>query len=488
MRIPLLSLIVFLPIIGAVLLGVAGPRADRWARAIALGVLGACLAGSVYVAWAYSAFGTTFAERGSWVPSAGIYYILGVDGLSVFLLLLSAAMVLISVGLSAADLMRPRLYYGLWLVLATGLLGVFCALDLVLFYVFWEVVFVPIYFLIAIWGEEGAQRAAMKFLIWMLVGSLVMLLGIVAVYFAATPHTFDLVKLAQADFAVGFQRLAFAAFFVGFAIKIPIFPFHVWLPDAYTLAPAPLTAVMAACLAAMGIYGYWRVAMSVVPAGARAFGGLVAILAAVSVVYGDLCATVQRDLKRMTAYSSISHMGFVTFGAAAANVLGVRGSVLHTFNHGVAMAALFLVIEQLRVLGGSRDPRELSALMSRAPLLAAALWVASLGSYAMPGLATFPGELTILLGAFSEYPVLALLALAASIIMAGYIFWVLARVTLGTPAEGIADGLPADLGGTPLAVSGMLGISLLVLGVAPVLITGPAAQSVGRLVARMAGS
>lgn len=485
MTVPILSICIFIPLAAALLLAVRGPAADTSARMVALVATATSFALSIWVTVAYAASGATFTEQMTWFPQAGIDYILGIDGLSVYMLLLATWITLMAVWLTPQQTERPRLYYGLMLVLATGMYGVFCALDLVLFYIFWETVFIPIYFLMAIWGAKGAQRAAMKFLIFMIVGSLVMLLGVIGVYFASTPHTFDLRVLSTETFELGFQRLAFAAFFIGFAVKVPIFPFHVWLPDAYTLAPTPLTALMSAALAAMGAYGFWRIPMSVLPDGFNTFSWLIAVLAVISIIYGDICATAQKDLKRMTAYASVAHMGLVMLGIAAANTFGIRGSILQTFAHGVAMAGLFFVIEYLLELAGSRNTAQIRHLLVRAPLLASAFWLTMLASFAMPGLATFPGELTILLGAFQHYPVAALIALAGAVITAGYIFWVLSRTTLGRTET--VEMLPADLAGKPLASVGIFGVLLVAIGIFPVLVTGPIQSSVQTLVTRIGG-
>lgn len=441
---------------------------------------------SVWVAIAYATTGEQFSERIAWFPRIGVDYIVGIDGLSVFMLLLATSMTMLALWLSPKDIVRPRLYNGLLLVLSTGMYGVFCSLDLVLFYVFWETAFIPIYFLMSIWGEKGASKAALKFLVFMLAGSLVMLVAIVAVYLQSSPSTFDLAALSQSSFALPFQRAAFAAFFVAFAVKVPVFPFHVWLPDTYTLAPTPVTALMAACLAAMGAYGFWRIPMAVFPEGFQSFAWLIALLAVVSIVYGDLCATMQRDMKRMAAYASVAHMGFVMLGAAAANILGLRGSVLQTFAHGIAMAALFFVIDDVHRLTGSRRVDEVRRLMARAPLLAAAVWIAFLGSFGMPGLATFPGELTVIVGAFERYPVMGMVALAAMIITAGYIFWVLTKITLGVRVASDTP-LTTDLAGRELASITILGAALIVFGLAPILVTGPIRSTVETLVARIGG-
>jgi NADH-quinone oxidoreductase subunit M len=485
MSIPVLSLCIFIPLTAALLLAIRGPAADGVARPVALLATAVSFGISLGVTFSYASTGETFTEQAPWFPQAGINYVLGIDGLSVYMLLLATWITLVAVWLTPAHTERPRLYYGLMLVLATGMYGVFCAIDLVLFYIFWETVFIPIYFLMAIWGAEGAQKAALKFLIFMIVGSLVMLLGIVGVYFESTPHTFDLRVLSTESFGLGFQRLAFAAFFIGFAVKVPVFPFHVWLPDAYTLSPTPLTALMSAALAAMGAYGFWRIPVSVLPDGFNTFSWLIAVLAVISIVYGDLCATAQKDLKRMTAYASVAHMGFVMLGIAAANTLGLTGSVLQTFAHGIAMASLFFVVEYLVLIAGSRDTRQLRLLWAKTPLLASAFWLVMLGSFAMPGLATFPGELTIVLGTFQRYPIAALIALAGAIITAGYIFWVLSRVTLGN--TGNVTPAPKDLAGKRLVSVVIFAVLLIAIGIFPVLVTGPIQSSVEALVTRIGG-
>ncbi len=486
MKFPLLSAIVLLPAVGGCLLLVAGARLDSAAKKVALCFSGASGALALGAAVLFRASGPAWQlqEEYTWIKDPAITYHVGLDGAGLMMVLLTVFLVTMCLWISPAETSRPRIYFALMLAMEAGLLGVFVSLDLVLFYIAWEIAFLPIFFVISMYGDEGSEKAAIRFLVYMLVGSFVMLLGIVLLYLRATPQTFDMVALQSATIPPAVQRMVFAAFFIGLAVKVPLFPFHVWLPDAYTLAPTPVTMVMSGSLAAMGAFAFWRVCLALLPEGTLAFANLVAVLAVITVIYGDLCATVQRDIKRMTAYSSMSHMGFIMFGAISLNSIGVKGSMLHTFNHGLFTAGFFLVIFYLQQLAGSRNANELSFLTVRTPILAGALWFSSLASFGMPGLSGFPGELYVLLGGYKRFPVLAVIALVGALIMAGYIFWVLARTTLNRPADGVSVPKIDDMDVPRMAVYLPLAVPVLVLGLAPILVTRVLEMDVVRLLAR----
>ena len=291
-----------------------------------------------------------FVERLPWIPSIGADYFLGVDGFSTLLILLTTMMGSIAVLSSwTAITERVKEYYIFLLILQTGMLGAFMALDFLLFFLFWEVMLVPMYFLIGIWGSANRLYSAIKFFLYTLVGSVVMLLGILAVYFqtpptATSPHTFDVTLMQQMNLPTDLQWWVFLAFFLGFAIKVPMFPFHTWLPDAHTDAPTAGSVILAAVLLKMGTYGFIRFSLPILPEATRAFVPFIVLLSIIGIVYGALVALAQKDWKRLVAYSSVSHMAMVMLGMFALNPVGITGSIVQQLNHGISTGALFLLV------------------------------------------------------------------------------------------------------------------------------------------------
>lgn len=438
MGFPIVTMIILVPLVGAIAMMFIRSEDEQLLRRIALAFTAVPLLLSTAVFWMFAPgkHGIQFAEQHAWIPRMGISYHVGVDGQSIMLIMMTSLLTFLGVLISRNVTHRTKTYFGLLMLLETGLLGVYCSLDMILFYIFWETVFIPTYLLIGIWGGPKREQAALKFLLFMLLGSLVMLLGILLIYFKSGLHpaTFDIPKLAMTNMPLDLQRLAFAALFVGFAVKIPIFPFHTWLPDAYTQAPTTVTMLMSGALAAMGTYGLLRIALPILPKGSLAFGPVLAVLAVVNVLYGDLVASAQRDLKRMAAYSSISHMGFATLGIVSFTLLGVQGASLHLFNHGIIMGMFFLCVGLINRHLGTRQIGEIRGLLTVVPTLGALFWFASLASFGMPGLSGFVGELFIFLGAYQTRPALSVIALLGAIIMAGYIFWMLTRVSFSEPS------------------------------------------------------
>ncbi len=359
---PLLTLIVFVPLIAAAALLFVPKRQVSAIRNVALAatIIDLALAVKLLMRYDPSLLGLQAVEQWPWIPPLNIQYFLGMDGLSVPLLFLTSLLSCLACLGSWGIGQRQKEFFVLYLLLQTGMLGTFVAQDLFLFYVFWEVVLVPMYFLIGIWGGPNREYAAIKFFLYTLAGSVFMLLGIIALYFASTPHTFSIPDLiAQGNmFAPLFQRVIFMAFFLGFAIKVPIFPFHTWLPDAHVEAPTPISVLLAGVLLKMGGYGFFRISMPMLPEAAQWAAVGLAVLGAVNIIYGAFVAMAQTDFKKMVAYSSVSHMGFVLLGLASLTPSGVHGALLQMFNHGFITGGLFLLVG---VLYDRAHTREMAA-------------------------------------------------------------------------------------------------------------------------------
>jgi NADH-quinone oxidoreductase subunit M len=443
---PLLTTIVFLPLLGAAVTALLPKERADLPRIVALAV---SLLDFALVVWLVLRFdvagGLQFIERAEWIPEAGIQYFLGVDGISLPLLFLSALLLPISILASWKVSERPGFYFTMILLLAVGMNGVFVALDFVLFYVFWELVLVPMYFLIAVWGGPRREYAAIKFFLYTLFGSVFMLVGILALYLHPAGGTFDMTALAGAGFPAGFQWWVFAAFFLGFAVKVPVFPFHTWLPDAHVEAPTAGSVLLAGILLKMGTYGFVRVSLPMLPDAAESWAWFVALLGVISIVYGAAVAFAQTDLKKLVAYSSVSHMGFVMLGIASATPEGLNGAVAIMFAHGVITGMLFLLVGMVYERTHTRMVSEVSGLSKQVPVAAGMLAFASFASLGLPGLAGFVGEFLSLVGAWrSELvaPGYVIVAAVGVLLAAAYMLWMVQRCVLGVPSkavEGISD-------------------------------------------------
>ena len=345
-----------------------------------------------------------FVERAQWIPSIGAWYYLGVDGFAALLILLTTLMGVIAILSSwTAITERVKEYYIFLLLLQTGMIGAFVSLDFLLFFLFWEVMLVPMYFLIGIWGSDRRLYSAIKFFLYTLVGSVVMLLGILALYFSYTDpqtgqHTFDIVQFQQHGFDTNLQWWVFLAFFLGFSIKVPMFPFHTWLPDAHTDAPTAGSVILAAVLLKMGTYGFIRFSLPILPDATRAFVPMIAALSIIGIVYGALVAMAQRDWKRLVAYSSVSHMALVMLGMFALNPVGIKGSIIQQINHGISTGALFLIVGIVYERRHTRMISEYGGLSKVMPVYAAIFCVMMLSSIGLPALNGFIGEFLILQG------------------------------------------------------------------------------------------
>jgi NADH-quinone oxidoreductase subunit M len=432
--IPVLTLITFLPLAGLiVLLAVPGGRhrSIKWVANITAGleVLAAL--------WILAGFDRgsgelQLIERASWIRSVNVQYLMGIDGISLVLVLLTALLTFLAI-LSSWTTIKDRIkeYYVFMLLLEVGMIGVFVSLDLVLFYVFWEVMLVPMYFLIGIWGGERKLYAAIKFFLYTLFGSVVMLVGILILY--SHYHTFDYMAILGTGETLPFvlQGWTFLAFFLGFAIKVPMFPFHTWLPDAHVEAPTAGSVLLAGVLLKMGTYGLFRYSLPLFPAASRRYLPAVVALALVSIIYGALVSLVQKDMKKLIAYSSVSHMGFVVLGLFALTPMAVKGAVLQMINHGVSTGALFLIVGIIYERRHTRLISEFGGLSTPMPIYAAVFMIMAMASIGLPGLNGFVGEFLILVGTWNVNWVWVAVAAAGIVLGAGYMLWLYQRVMFG---------------------------------------------------------
>jgi len=430
--------------------------------------------------WLYRNFDTTtaalqFVERVPWIRSYNIEYFMAVDGVSVSMVLLTALLCFICIPASWGIERGVKGYFALFLLLDGAMMGVFCALDFFLFYIFWELMLLPMYFLIGIWGGPRREYAAIKFFLYTLLGSVLMLIAMLALYFHNDPHTFDMTKLAALSesygtepvfWGLGFQHLLWIALFIGFAIKIPAFPFHTWLPDAHVEAPTAISVILAGVLLKMGTYGILRINYPILPVATAdmAFWCLAA-LGTWNIIYGALCAMAQSDLKKLVAYSSISHMGYVMLGMASFSPQGINGAVLQMFNHGTVTAMLFLLVGVIYDRAHHRRIDGFGGLASIMPVYTGVTALAFFAAMGLPGLSSFISEVLVLLGAWRRYPALTVVGASCVVLTAGYLLWTIQRMYLGKPNEQYLT-LP-EINGRELFSLAPLGVIVIVLGVYP---------------------
>jgi NADH-quinone oxidoreductase subunit M len=391
--------------------------------------------------------GFQFVEQVDWIPAFGIQYKLGVDGLSVALVVLTTTLSWVSILASFGPIReRVKEYMISFLILEVGMIGVFVSLDLFLFYIFWEVVLVPMYLIIGIWGGPRRIYATIKFVLYTLVGSLLMLVAILATAFTfAQGHhgsflgAFDFLSLRAYAGTSGFsdtlQLFAFAAFFLAFAIKVPMFPFHTWLPDAHVEAPTAGSVILAGILLKLGGYGFIRFALPLFPDAARAYGPWIIALSLIAIIYGAIVALVQPDLKKLVAYSSVSHMGFVTLGIFIFQPQGMSGAILQMVNHGLITGALFLLVGIIYERTHDRTIAKMGGLSAVTPVYAATFGFFMFASVGLPGLSGFVGEFLVLLGSWAYNPWVAAIAAFVMIFAAGYLLWLFQRVFTGELSE-----------------------------------------------------
>jgi NADH-quinone oxidoreductase subunit M len=454
----LLTWIVFLPLAGAAVVALLPKGRAEYARWVAAGFATVGLAMTVWVTATFDkAHGAIeqFTVNVPWVPQAAIHYHVGVDGISITMLFLSALLGLIAVVASWKVDDRPRAYFAMLLLLQVGMNGVFVALDFVLFYVFWELVLVPMFFLIGMWGGARREYASMKFFLYTLAGSVFMLVGILALYLNSSPHTFDMVELSRLGASGAFAGIGgwvFALFFLGFAVKVPIWPLHTWLPDAHVEAPTAASVLLAGILLKMGAYGFIRVSLPMLPEASRSWAPFIAALAVVSIIYGAAVAFAQTDLKKLVAYSSVSHMGFVMLGIASLTAQGIDGAVAVMFSHGVVTGMLFLLVGMVYERTHTREIAKVSGLSDQVPVIGGILAFASFASLGLPGLSGFVGEFLSLIGSWASAYVPNWLTVGAAIgvlFAAAYTLWMVQRVILGSPSPdvaGIPEATPREIG------------------------------------------
>jgi NADH-quinone oxidoreductase subunit M len=490
----LLTISWLLPLVGAVAL-LFIPNGDgkrdgviRW-LSLLVSIAAFAVTLGVWLAFDASSADFQLVERHAWIPSFGIEYYLGVDGISLLLVVLTGFLTPIAL-LSSWESVEKKVKEFSFFILAleAAMIGVFVSLDLFLFYVFWDAMLIPMYFLIGIWGYDQRIYAAFKFMLYTMAGSVLMLVAILALAYmhseATGSYSFDLVKLYALDIAPATQRWLFLAFALAFAIKVPLFPFHTWLPDAHVQAPTAGSIILAGVLLKMGTYGLIRFAFPLFPDAALTFTPWIAWLAVIGIVYGALVAMVQPDMKKLVAYSSVSHLGFVVLGICAMNINGVQGAVYQMLAHGVSTGGLFLIVGMLSDRRHTRLISEFGGLRAVMPKLTAAFFIMTLASIGMPALNGFIGEFLTMLGAYRWNPRYAFVAGTGVILSAVYMLWMFQRVYLGKVTNPANHGLP-DLRPREWATVVPLCAMAIFMGVAPVIFTRPMEPAVARVVERL---
>jgi NADH-quinone oxidoreductase subunit M len=491
---PLLTLSWLLPLAGAVLLlliGNADGRRDRLVRWLTLGISLVVFAVTVSL-WIWFDGGSAsfqFVERRPWIPAFGIDYYVGIDGISLLLVVLTGFLTPIALLSSWGSIERKVKEFSIFmLALEAAMIGVFVSLDLFLFYVFWDAMLIPMYFLIGIWGYDQRVYAAIKFMLYTMAGSVLMLvaiLGLAYLHSASTgSYSFDLLKLYTLDIAPQTQMWFFLAFTVAFAIKVPLFPFHTWLPDAHVQAPTAGSVILAGVLLKMGTYGLLRFSFPLFPEAATYFAPWLALLAVIGIVYGALVAMVQPDMKKLVAYSSVSHLGFVVLGICAMNTQGVQGAIYQMLAHGISTGGLFLLVGMLSDRRHTRLISDFGGLKAVMPRLSAAFLIITLASIGLPGLNGFVGEFLIMLGAFRWDPRFVVVAGLGVILSAVYMLWMLQRVYYGKVTHEENASLPDLLPREWAAVLPLCALAL-VMGVLPTLFLKPMEASVDALVQKV---
>ncbi|MBI5651996.1 MAG: NADH-quinone oxidoreductase subunit M [Chloroflexi bacterium] len=468
-----LSLLIALPLIGAIVL-LFVPRAnDRVVRWVAFITTLVTFAISVAL---FASFRATadmqFVERVAWIPQLGISYYIGVDGLSILLVVLTTFLMIIAIGGSWNGITeRVREYHVLFLLLESAIIGVFVSLDLFLFYVFWEFTLIPMAFLIGIWGHGRRIYAAIKFILFTMLGSTLMLVAILVLVFAQRDASgalsFALTDILKTPVPIALQGILFAAFALAFAIKVPMFPFHTWLPDAHTEAPTAGSVILAAILLKMGTYGYVRFAMPLFPQATEQFTPLIATLSVIGIIYAALVAMVQEDVKKLVAYSSVAHLGFVMLGVFALNQQGVAGGMLQMLNHGISTGALFLIVGFIYERRHTRLITDFGGLSKQMPIFATVFMIVTLSSIGLPGTNGFVGEFLVLVGAYeSHLRWYTVIATSGVILSAVYMLWMFQRVMFGELSNPKNQVLK-DLNAREIVIMVPLIVMIFVMGLYP---------------------
>ena len=508
----MLSVIVFLPLLGAIAVLLAGGRTgqsgedlhhdphvsghnrgDQLARVLALAVSLATFAATLLLWWRFdpSSADYQFVEKHEWIPAFGIQYFVGVDGISLMLIVLTGFLTPLALLSSWESVHKSvRVFSSFVLALESAMLGVFVSVDLFLFYIFWDAMLIPMYFLIGIWGYERRVYAAVKFILYTMSASVLMLIAIIGLALAHSAATgamsFNLMDLYRLTLPWQTEKWFFLAFAIAFAVKVPLFPFHTWLPDAHVEAPTAGSIILAGVMLKMGTYGLLRFAFPLFPAAAMYFAPWIALLAVIGIIYGALVAMVQPDMKKLVAYSSVSHLGFVVLGLCALNVQGIQGSIYQMLNHGVSTGGLFMIVGMLSDRRHTRLISEFGGLKTPMPRLVAAFLLITLSSIALPGMNSFVGEFLILLGAFLWSPTLAAFAASGVILSAVYMLWMFQRVNYGEITNEKNRSLP-DLSPREWAMVVPTIAMAIVMGVFPGVFLRPMEPSVKRTIERVTG-
>jgi len=474
MKLPILSFLVFFPIAGMVILLFIDRKNHKMLKeaTLAISLVEFVVSLPLWFWFDGKTAAMQFVERYNWLPQYGISYYVGVDGFSLLLILLTTFLTPLCVLATWTDIQhRVKEFMICLLGLIAGMIGVFVALDLFLFYVFWEVMLIPMYLLIGVWGNPARRvYAAIKFFLFTMFGSLLMLVAILVLYFhygkTTGTYTFDLLKMYGLSIPFNMQFWMFLAFGLAFAIKVPMFPFHTWLPDAHTEAPTVGSVILAAVLLKMGTYGFLRFNMPLFPQAAHYFVPLFSILALIGIVYGALVCMMQKDLKRLIAFSSVSHLGFVMLGLFTYTMAGVQGGIIQMINHGLSTGALFFIVGMIYERRHTRMIADFGGLSTPMPIYATIFMIVSLSSIGLPGLNGFIGEFLILLGAFKANMVYSIIAATGVIFAACYMLWMFQRVMFGK-VENEKNRTLKDLSPREIAIFAPLILFIVWIGVYP---------------------
>ena len=492
-----ITVTVFLPLLGAGIIALIPKASEEAAKPVALivsliGFVLSLLILAGYYLGPAGGQGLAYQVNLEWIPQVGVNYHVAIDGISLPLFVLSFLLTFLCAVYCFHHIEppgKPRAFLALMLMLQTGMAGCFIAFDLILFFVFWELVLVPMYFMIGIWGGPRREYAAVKFFLYTLFGSVFMLVAFLAVYFQSGLGTFDIIALQEAgaagEFARSFQILAFLGMFLGFAIKVPMWPFHTWLPDAHTEAPTVGSVLLAGILLKMGTYGFVRIALPILPEGAVAFAPVIGVLAVIAIIYGALCCLAQTDFKRLIAFSSVGHMGFVMLGIATLTPIGINAAIFGMVAHGIITGMLFFLAGSMKERYHSREIAVIGGGMFQTmPRMAALLTYTAIASLGLPGLAGFWGEVVALLAAFNPaealvdggfltlFRVLMVIGAIGTLLTAGYFLWLIQRVNMGNAPEHWADHDFEDVSPLEWGAWAPLLVLILVLGPGAILVFG----------------
>lgn len=498
----LLNWILWTPIIGMVVVLIGGKGRDNFSRWATLVTTFITFVQTIILYCNFDIEVAGLQEQFSisfpWIEQFNIFYTLGVDGISAPMIILTGLIFFISILSSWTVTKQVRSYFALILMLQSAVFGVFLALDFFLFYVYWEVMLLPMFFLIGIWGGENREYAAVKFFLYTFFGSIFMLIGIIALYFAsgANVDSFSIMALQGGRFVnetitlfgtdFSFEKIVFWAMFLGFAIKVPIFPFHTWLPHAHVQAPTAVSVILAGILLKMGTYGFLRIAFPIFPYATVEFSTIIAVLGCISVIYGAFCAMAQTDVKKLIAYSSVSHMGFVMMGLAAMTTQGMNGAVLQMFNHGTSAAMMFLMVGILyershhRWITRPDGSKGFGGLAAHLPKYTVVFIIAMFASLGLPGLSGFISEALIFLGIFTVFPSITVIAVLGLLLGAAYLLWMYKRMFFGEPSEEVKKY--TDMNTREVLYMTPLVIAVIVFGIYPSPILNLMKASVGKLV------